>query len=131
MDFCKLCFYIQYVVCILFISSASTYSILSVYQVYLLPVNSVYCGSTISPSQIPLYTKCIMLLKVILIFYSLQGRTLILKDIKSHESLYLVCITQLERRMADAGNKESAPIGGDEFTNTELENSKNNTVVTQ
>lgn len=47
------------------------------------------------------------------------------------ESLYLVCITQLERRMADAGNKESATIGGDEFTNTELENNKNNTVVTQ
>nr|XP_046179333.1 sorting nexin-4-like [Oncorhynchus gorbuscha] len=102
---------------------------LSVYQVYLLPENYVYCGSTISPSQIPLYTKCIMRLKVILIFYSLQGRTLILKDIKSHESLYLVCITQLERRMADAGNKESAPIGGDEFTNTELENNKNNTMV--
>uniref|UniRef100_A0A8C7NTM1 PX domain-containing protein n=1 Tax=Oncorhynchus mykiss TaxID=8022 RepID=A0A8C7NTM1_ONCMY len=70
-----------------------------------------------------------MRLKVILIFYSLQGRTLILKDLKSHESLYLVCITQLERRMADAGNKESAPIGGDEFTNTELENNKNNTMV--
>nr|XP_046194855.1 sorting nexin-4-like isoform X2 [Oncorhynchus gorbuscha] len=31
--------------------------------------------------------------------------------------------------MADAGNKESAPIGGDEFTNTELENNKNNTMV--
>ncbi|XP_064879320.1 sorting nexin-4-like [Oncorhynchus nerka] len=125
----QLCFYIQYVVCNLFISSASTYRMLSVYQVYLMPGNSVYCGSTISPSQIPLYTKCIMRLKVILIFYSLQGRTLILKDLKSHESLYLVCITQLERRMADAGNKESAPIGGDEFTNTELENNKNNTMV--
>ncbi|XP_045554067.1 sorting nexin-4 isoform X3 [Salmo salar] len=31
--------------------------------------------------------------------------------------------------MADAGNKESATIGGDEFTNTELENNKNNTMV--
>uniref|UniRef100_A0A674DBW0 Sorting nexin 4 n=1 Tax=Salmo trutta TaxID=8032 RepID=A0A674DBW0_SALTR len=58
---------------------------LSVYQIYLLPVYSVYCGSTISPSQIPLYTKCIMRLKVILIFYSLQDRTLILKDIKSRD----------------------------------------------
>uniref|UniRef100_A0A674AR76 Sorting nexin 4 n=1 Tax=Salmo trutta TaxID=8032 RepID=A0A674AR76_SALTR len=38
-------------------------------------------------------------------------------------------IKQLERRMADAGNKESTTIGGDEFTNTELENNKNNTMV--
>ncbi|CAB1327623.1 unnamed protein product [Coregonus sp. 'balchen'] len=31
--------------------------------------------------------------------------------------------------MADAGSKESGPIGGVEFTNTELENNKSNTMV--